>query len=183
MGAYSRSCGGCGKVSAVPFRSEPDTELHVLGGSAGGNVPDDGLAWHGPAYGAANAGCAESAGVEAGVAFERGCDLFAIHAFSADRRGALRFLWTASGGVRFGGPNLPNVYCARDADRDCRAVGGCHSRRGDVEFERGVEFPFVDDCGGFLYALEAGGRRQGADDDLALEHGSVGAGAVWRGCI
>ena len=53
-------------------------------------------------HGAANAGGTEPAGVTDCAPFEWRRDLFAVHAVSSDRRGAVCFLWTASGGVRVG---------------------------------------------------------------------------------
>ena len=72
--------------------------------------------------------------------------------------GLVCVLRTASGGVRFGGPNLPDVHRAGDAGWGCGAAGRGDSCGSDVESERGAELAFVDDGSGFLHALAAGAR-------------------------
>ena len=49
----------CGQVSPAELRRECDAELYLLGGRTGRDVSDHGLAWDGPADGAADAGGAQ----------------------------------------------------------------------------------------------------------------------------
>ena len=89
--------GGGGQVPHAELRDESDDDVYVLGGGAGRDVSDDGVAWDGPADGAADAGGAEFEGVAAGAAVEWGGDLRAVCAVSADWGGAVGVLWSASG--------------------------------------------------------------------------------------
>ncbi len=91
-----------GKFHLFNFAFNLTQSYTFWAGVLGGDVFDDGFAWHGSVDGAADAGGAESAGVAAGAAVEWWRDLFAVHAFSFDWCGALCFLWTSSDGVCFG---------------------------------------------------------------------------------